>query len=425
MMLKKLFFVVVLSVSFMATSTLAKTIASKLKGNLKSKGFDAIEVRATPLINNKEIVKNKDQIIEIIAYADNQSKNLSKKNENRKPQPKYKGAAEIFEKFADSVVYIENKKDNGSGSGFIVNHKGLKIITNWHVVETAKDVTICLRTKDLNKVCDTNYYTGKIVKKNKQKDLAMIEVKGLPTSLKPVKYGSYNSVKVGQTAFAIGHPNGLVWSFSNGMISQVRPDYRWTYKTSRHFANTIQYTGSINPGNSGGPLFNKNNQLIGVNTFTSEGENLNFAIAVDDLIDFINEVKQDDIESKYIQKKKKGNTWIQKKSDKKKNSGRSKKYSSAKEIDLNENGTIDTWLLDENKNGNFEQALIDLNEDGTIEIVALDENEDKNFEIYFYDLDLDGNPDKVEYDENEDGVMDVVAYDYNQDGKWDKFERLG
>ena len=43
---------------------------------------------------------------------------------------------------------------------------------------------------------------------------------------------------------------------------------------------------AINPGNSGGPLFNKNKELIGINTFTSEGENLNFAIAVDDVIDF-------------------------------------------------------------------------------------------------------------------------------------------
>ena len=73
------------------------------------------------------------------------------------------------------------------------------------------------------------------------------------------------------------------------MISQVRPDYIWRYKGSRHKANVIQTQAAINPGNSGGPLFNKDKELIGVNTFTSEGENLNFAIAVDDVIDFINE----------------------------------------------------------------------------------------------------------------------------------------
>jgi len=422
-MIKKIILIILLST--LGSYLSAETIAYKLKGDLKSNGSESIEVASTPLVDDKVIIKSKEQIISIVAYAETQSKDVVKKNKTRKPRTKFKGGPEeIFEKFANSVVYIENKKDRGSGSGFIINHNGLKIITNWHVVETAKNVTICLKTENLNRVCDTDYYTGKVIKRNKQKDLAMIEVKGLPTSLKPVVYGTYKSVKIGQTAFAIGHPDGLVWTFTNGMISQKRPDHRWRYKSSRHFANTIQIQVPINPGNSGGPLFNKDKELIGVNTFTSEGENLNFAIAVDDLIEFINEVKQEDVESKYIQKKKKGNTWIQKKSDTKKNSGLSKKYPNAKEADLNENGVTDAWLLDENKDGNYEKVLMDLNEDGIIEAVAFDENENKNYEMVVFDDDLDGNADRAEYDDNDDGTMDVVAYDYNQDGEWDKFEEL-
>ena len=406
-------------------SVSAETIAYKLNSNLKIEGSASIEVSATPLVDDKIIEKSKDKLVSIINYANNQSEKIRTKNKNRKPRTKYKGAPEeIFEKYANSVVYIENQKDRGTGSGFFINHKGLKIITNWHVVETAKNVTICLRTEDLNKVCDTDYYTGKVIKKNKQKDLAMIEVKGLPSSIKPVVYGKYKDVKIGQTAFAIGHPEGLVWTFTNGMISQKRPEHKWSYKTSRHKAKTIQIQVPINPGNSGGPLFNKDQKLIGVNTFTSEGENLNFAIAVDDLIEFINEVEQKDIDSKYIQKKKKGNTWIQKKSDKNKKNGISQKYPDAKEVDLNENGIIDAWMLDEDKNGKYEKALLDLNEDGIIEMVAFDENENQNYEMVFFDTDLDGNANEAEYDENDDGTMDYTAYDYNQDGEWDKFEKI-
>jgi S1-C subfamily serine protease len=422
-MIKKFLFTIFLS--SLASSLSAETVAYKLKGELMFNGSESIVVASTPLIDNKIITKSKEQIIGVVSYANSQSKDVVIKNKTRKPRTKYKGGAEeIFENFANSVVYIENEKDKGSGSGFIINHKGLKIITNWHVVETATDVTICLRTENLNRVCDTDFYTGKVIKKNKQKDLAMIEVKGLPSSIKPVTYGSYKKVKIGQTAFAIGHPEGLVWTFTNGMISQKRPNHRWSYKTSRHRAKTIQIQVPINPGNSGGPLFNKDSELIGVNTFTSEGENLNFAIAVDDLIEFINEVKQDDVESKYIQKKKKGNTWIQKKSDKNKKSGISKKYPNAKEADLNENGVTDAWLLDKNKDGNYEKVLMDLNEDGTIESVAFDENENKNYEMIVFDDDLDGNADRAEFDDNDDGSMDVIAYDYNQDGEWDKFEKL-
>jgi S1-C subfamily serine protease len=422
MIKKTLITIFVLSICF---SSSAETIAYKLKGNIKFEGTAAIEVNATPLVDEKIIEKSKDKLVTIINYANNQSQTVKQKNKNRKPRTKFKGGPEeIFEKFANSVVYIENQKDRGTGSGFVINHKGLKIITNWHVVETAKDVTICLRTDDLNKVCDTDYYTGKVIKKNKRKDLAMIEVKGLPSSIKPVVYGKYKDVKIGQTAFAIGHPEGLVWTFTNGMISQKRPEHNWSYKSSRHKAKTIQIQVPINPGNSGGPLFNKDQKLIGVNTFTSEGENLNFAIAVDDLIEFINEVEQKDIDSPYIKKKKKGNTWIQKKSDKNKKSGISQKYPDAKEVDLNENGIIDAWMLDEDKNGKYEKALLDLNEDGIIEMVAFDENENQNYEMVFFDTDLDGNADEAEYDENDDGVMDFTAYDYNQDGEWDKFEKI-
>ena len=107
-----------------------------------------------------------------------------------------------------------------------------------------------------------------------------------------------------------------------------------------------------------------------------------------------------------------------------KKSGISQKYPDAKEVDMNENGIIDGWMLDENKNGKYEKIFVDLNEDGIIEAIGYDENENQNIELILYDIDLDGNADEAEYDENDDGSMDVIAYDYNQDGEWDKFEKI-
>jgi len=105
MMIKKL--LILLFVPLLTTSVIAETVAYKLKGDLKSKGSEAIEVSATSLINSKEIKRYKEQLITIVKYANNQSNEVAKKNENRKPRPKYKGGPEeIFEKFANSVVYI-------------------------------------------------------------------------------------------------------------------------------------------------------------------------------------------------------------------------------------------------------------------------------------------------------------------------------
>ena len=138
-MIKKLL-IITLTISFLGYSASAETVAHKLKGSLKIEGIESIEVHATPLVDEKILEKSKEKLVSIVNYANNQSVIVSKKNKNRKPRTKFKGSPEeIFQKFSNSVVYIENKKDRGSGSGFVINHNGLKVITNWHVVETAEN----------------------------------------------------------------------------------------------------------------------------------------------------------------------------------------------------------------------------------------------------------------------------------------------
>ena len=391
------------------------------------------ELNDTNLIdteNSENLLKN---IKDLKTASFNKGEEIRSKNKNR-TKPKFKGGAEdIYNDFAKSVVFIGNRQKNkiiGIGSGFVVKHEGIKIITNWHVIHDADSIDVWLKP---NQMVDENYlihqvdsYSAKLVKTNKTKDLAMLRIDGkFPITIKPVKYGNFLNIKPGQTSYAIGHPGGLLWTFSSGMVSQVRPKYNWKYKGSRHKANVIQTQAPISPGNSGGPLFNKNKELIGVNTFTTEGENLNFAIAVDDVLEFLKE-KPKQIKkkkNKYIQKKNKGNTWIQKKK-KKSNKKGIINIANAKEVDLNKNGIIDAWMIDENNNGVYEKAYADENEDGIIDIAAIDKNEDRNFEIIFIDLNGNGDPDEAEIDENEDGKADYIAYDYNEDGEWDKFKKL-
>ena len=91
----------------------------------------------------------------------------------------------------------------------------------------------------------------------------MVEVAKLPLKIKPVIYGNFKDIKIWETLFAIGHPEGLLWSLTSGMVSQKRPQYKWKYKSSSLLANVIQTQTPINPGTSGGPLFDINKKLIG------------------------------------------------------------------------------------------------------------------------------------------------------------------
>jgi S1-C subfamily serine protease len=413
---------------FYSTSVYAE-INSKFILDSKIKGKEFISIAVTPLSSKKQIKELKIDVEDNKNFLNIIRPKLISKNKNRPPRTKFKGPSEeIYKDFAKSVVFIGNYKKNGSGTGFVINHKGKKIITNWHVIEGSKKVRVWLKPENLvderYMIDNLDSYEAKIIKIDKEKDLALLEIQNLPNDIKPVKFGDYKNVNVGETAFAIGHPGELIWSFNNGMVSQLRQDYKWKYKNSHHFADVIQIQVPINPGNSGGPLFNKNKKLIGVNTFTAEGENLNFAISVNDLIEFLNKPEKIKKKNKYIQKKKKGPTWITKKNKKVKKNSIDKKYPNAQKGDLNKNGSTDIWFLDEDKNGKIDAAVIDANEDGIIETVAFDENENENFEIFLFDDDLDGNADRAEIDEDDNGTSDIMAYDNNQDGEWDKYENI-
>tara|TARA_B100001057_G_scaffold275698_1_gene275986 strand:- start:33 stop:1319 length:1287 start_codon:yes stop_codon:yes gene_type:complete len=428
-MIKK-YLLIVVSL-FLFSNVFAIDIRNVNKSNIVSQA--SYNVNDTNLVdgdNAEKILDNVKDLNEALLEKQNEIQN----NNKNRSKPKFKGGAEeIYNDFSSSVVYIGNNKGKrieGVGSGFVIKHKGkLRIITNWHVIDKADTLSVWVKP---NKMVDENFliteidsYNAKIIKVNKTKDLAMLQVEKLPIKVKAVNYGKFSQKLIGKSSFAIGHPKGLLWSFTSGMIGQVRPDYIWKYKGSRHKANVIQTGAPINPGNSGGPLFSKEGKLIGINTFTSEGENLNFAIAVNDVIEFINEkpkpIKKK--KNKYIQKKDKGNTWIKKKKKKTSEKG-AIDLSDAKEADVNNNGVIDAWLIDENNNGNFEKAYADQNEDGIIEIVAIDKNEDGNFEVILIDTNNNGNADEAEIDKDEDGKTDVIAYDYNEDGEWDKFENV-
>ena len=86
----------------------------------------------------------------------------------------------------------------------------------------------------------------------------------------------------------------MPWTFSEGIINQIREKKVWDYPGSEyeHVATLIQTQTPINPGNSGGPLFSENGNLIGINTLKGPGENINFAVAVEHAVKFLNDNPQ-------------------------------------------------------------------------------------------------------------------------------------
>ena len=380
----------------------------KTRGNSQDKEFKKIEIDISPdLLNLEELKKLKKNII----TANNFTVELDKTLDEKK-KIKFRGSAkQIYKNFSKSVFYLYNPDAKATGTGFLVDDSGL-VLSNWHVAEKATNMFIWTLPEGGDKSVKflfekQDYYMASVIATNKKQDLALIKVSGLPKSIKSVTLGSDDQVEVGDNVYAIGHPISYPWTFSAGMVSQVRENFEWdTDDTFTHMANVIQMQTPISTGNSGGPLFSSEGKVVGVNTLgETQGQNINFAVAV-------NQVKQFIKDNPYVAKVNPLNAAMK------------KKFPKAITQDYNNNGTIDTWYIDTDNNGKVDRALIDDNEDGKVEAVLFDENENEIWESTKVDKDQNGTTDYILFDKDEDGKNDLVATDSDNDGTFDKVEPI-
>jgi hypothetical protein len=113
-------------------------------------------------------------------------------------------------------------------------------------------------------------------------DLALLKMGEPPSGLHSLAVGDINQVQVAEDIHVIGHTHGNLWSYSTGVVSQIRNDYTWSYEDgSKHEAKVLQLQTAINPGNSGGPVVDDNGRILGLVAMIEEGQNLDYAIAAD------------------------------------------------------------------------------------------------------------------------------------------------
>src|ERR1043165_2665419 len=167
---------------------------------------------------------------------------------------------ETIERNQHSVVQIATK--TSTGTGFYLRAYDL-IVTNYHVVRDNNRVTVKGKTFS-KKLADVIFF-------DERYDLAFLIP---PVSMKDVpelKLGEYEKLKDGDSVVAIGHPYGLNYTATQGVISRV--------DRVQQGIKYIQIDAAINPGNSGGPLVNEDGEVVGVNTFIIKGgDNLGFAL---------------------------------------------------------------------------------------------------------------------------------------------------
>jgi S1-C subfamily serine protease len=201
----------------------------------------------------------------------------------------------VFRKVSPSVVLVltANMKDDkitdtALGTGVIVDSAGY-VLTNWHVI-TGYDGAIIFFKPETGTDPDKNSAYGvRLVAADEKTDLALLKIVKPPSGLVAVQFGPLSTIQVAEDIHIIGHPHGNLWSYSTGVISQIRDNYDWEYKDgSKHLAKVLQMQTAINPGNSGGPVLDNDSKMLGLVAMSEEGQNLNYAVAIDVIKAFVN-----------------------------------------------------------------------------------------------------------------------------------------
>jgi S1-C subfamily serine protease len=205
---------------------------------------------------------------------------------------------DVVKKTRNSVVYITNMQyirdffyssdqpvPRGSGSGFVWDDAG-HIVTNFHVIDEGDKFMVSLP--------DQRQVEAKLVGRDPNKDIAVLELAQKVTGLAPVTIGASHDLQVGQKVIAIGNPFGFDHTVTKGIISALGRSMVGAGGVT--IRDMIQTDASINPGNSGGPLLNSSGELIGMNTMIASpsgaSSGVGFAVPVDTIKKIVPQVIQ-------------------------------------------------------------------------------------------------------------------------------------
>ncbi|MFO1408060.1 MAG: DegQ family serine endoprotease [Steroidobacteraceae bacterium] len=174
----------------------------------------------------------------------------------------------FFRRFFDVPNQPREREFQAAGSGVVVDAKNGYIVTNAHVIENAKEITV--------QFLDNHTLKATVVGRDEGSDLAVLKVQG--ANLTEIPIADSDELEVGDFVVAIGNPFGLGHTVTSGIISAlgrsgINPE---------GYEDFVQTDASINPGNSGGALVDLNGRLVGINTaiISRTGGNIGIGFAI-------------------------------------------------------------------------------------------------------------------------------------------------
>jgi S1-C subfamily serine protease len=177
--------------------------------------------------------------------------------------------------------YTYEYKTEGAGSGWIMDENGI-IVTNYHVVEGADEITVTLDSGDIYEVDPAAVYY------NEAADIAIFKIDA--DNLTTLQIGDSSKLVVGEWVVAMGNSLNLGVSAKEGIVSQLNVSL---VVEKQAMSGLIETSAAINSGNSGGVLVNMSGEVIGItNAKVSDVgvEGMGYAININDAMTVIEEL---------------------------------------------------------------------------------------------------------------------------------------
>ena len=191
-------------------------------------------------------------------------------------------SALVYQAILPSLVIVQtDKRGEGSGfgigSGVVINGEA-HVLTALHIIEGSTQIQIAF--------ADGTKTFATVANVDTAKDIAVLTPAEMPGLVVPATIGNASAIRVGDEVFAVGHPLGLVGSFSAGVVSGLDRESKPPGR-DQPLRGLIQFDAAVNPGNSGGPLLNRGGQVVGIVTgLTNPTEHdvfigIGFAVPID------------------------------------------------------------------------------------------------------------------------------------------------
>lgn len=203
----------------------------------------------------------------VISCATNSNNISVKENKNNLPS--------VIDRVKKSIVYVmasalenpaTNPAQNSACSGVVIENQ--YIITNYHCIHNQKYLRIFYWDEN-----DWEGHEVSIIGRDPLADLALLEVTDKETPVPFLKFAE-GELKTGDEVFAMGHPMGMTWTVTKGILSN-------TDRFARHpYIKAVQTDAAINKGNSGGPLMNMKGEIVAINSLMISKVNENAGLAI-------------------------------------------------------------------------------------------------------------------------------------------------